>query len=75
MTRYFFLIAISQHLTMSKKDILQFISSKFDVFTRKPVKHAVQTTDVVIYKPIAPIEQRDLEFLIPTDCDTYVDPI
>jgi hypothetical protein len=28
----------------------------------------------VIYKPIAPIEQNDLEFLIPADSDTYVDP-
>jgi hypothetical protein len=55
------------------KDLLQF-NSEFDVFTRKPVQHAVQETDVVIYNPIAPIEQSDLEFLIPTDFDTYVDP-
>jgi hypothetical protein len=73
-SRYFFLIAIRRHLTMSK-DVLQFVSSEFDVFTRKPIQHAVQATDVVIYKPIAPIEQSDLEFLIPTDFDKYVDPI
>jgi len=60
---------------MSKKDLLQFVSSEFDVFTRKPVQHAVQATDVVMYKAIAPIQQSDLEFLIPTDCDTYADPI
>jgi len=59
---------------MSKKDLLQFVSSEFDVFTRKPVQHAVQATDVVIYKPIGPIEQSDLKFLIPADLDTYVDP-
>jgi hypothetical protein len=55
-------------------DVLQFVSSEFEVFTRKPIQHAVQATDVVIYMPIAPIEQSDLEFLIPTDFDTYVDP-
>jgi len=59
---------------MSKKDVLQFVSSDFDVFTRKAVQDAVQETDVVIYKPIVPIDQSDLEFLIPTDFDTYVDP-
>jgi len=47
---------------MSKKDVLQLVSSEFDVFIRKPVEHAVLATDVVIYKPIAPIEQSDLEF-------------
>jgi len=41
---------------MSKKDVLQFVSSEFYVFTRKPVQRAVQATDVVIYKPIAPSE-------------------
>jgi len=59
---------------MLKKDVLQLVSSEFDVFTRKPVEHAVQATDVVIYKSIAPIEQIDLVFLIPTDFDTYVNP-
>jgi len=57
------------------KDVLQFVSSESDVFTRKPIQHAVQATDIVIYKPIAPIEQSDLQFLIPTDFYTYVDPI
>jgi len=56
------------------KDVLQFVSSEFDVFTRKAIQHAVQATDVVIYKAIAPIEQSDLQFLIPKDFDTYVDP-
>jgi hypothetical protein len=45
----FFLIAISQLPTMSKKDALQFVSRKFEVFTRKPVQHAEQASDVVIY--------------------------
>jgi hypothetical protein len=59
---------------MSKKDVLQFVNCKFDVFARKPVQHAVQATDVVICKPIVSIQQSDLEFLIPTDFDTYVAP-
>jgi hypothetical protein len=28
----------------------------------------------VDYKPLAPIDQSDLEFLIPADLDTYVNP-
>jgi hypothetical protein len=26
-----------------------------------------------VYKPLAPVEQNDLEFLIPEDSDTYID--
>jgi hypothetical protein len=29
---------------------------------------------VVVYKPIAPIDQSDVEFLFPSHSDTYVDP-
>jgi len=59
---------------MSQKD-LAFVSSEFDIFARKPVQHAIHETNVVVYKPIASIDQSDLEFLIPADYDTYVDPI
>jgi hypothetical protein len=58
---------------MCQKD-LAFVSTEFDIFVRKPVQHAIQETNVVVYKPIAYIDQSDLEFLIPTDYDTYVDP-
>jgi hypothetical protein len=58
---------------MSQLD-LAYVSSKFDIFAPKPVQHAIQETNVVVYKPIAPIDQRNLEFLIPADSDTYVDP-
>jgi len=27
-----------------------------------------------IYKPIASVDQTDIEFLIPADSDTYIDP-
>ena len=33
----------------------------------------LETLDVV-YKPIASVDQSDLEFLIPTDNETYIDP-
>jgi hypothetical protein len=50
------------------------VSSEFDIFAPKSVQHAIQEANVVVYKPIAPIDQSDLEFLIPTDSDMYVDP-
>jgi hypothetical protein len=57
---------------MSQSD-LGFVSSELDIFAPKPVQHAIQETNVVVYKPIAPIDQSDLEFMIPADCDMYVD--
>jgi len=58
---------------MSQKG-LAFVSSEFDVFARKPVQHAIHETNVVVYKPIASIDQSDLEFLITADYNMYVDP-
>jgi hypothetical protein len=49
------------------------ISSEFDVFARKPIQTAVVETIETVYKPIAPVEQSDLEFLILDDLDTYID--
>jgi hypothetical protein len=53
---------------------LAFVSSEFDIFARKPVQNVIQDTNVVVYKPVAPIHQSDLQFLIPADLGTYVDP-
>jgi len=50
------------------------ISSEFHIFARKPVQTAVLETIETVYKPIAPVDQSDLEFLIPGDIDTYIDP-
>ena len=58
---------------MSQTD-LAFVSSEFDIFAPKPVQLAIQDTKVVHYKPIASVDQSDLEFLIPADYDTYIDP-
>jgi hypothetical protein len=52
----------------------EFVSSEFDIFAPKPVQSAILRTDVVHYKPIATVDQNDLEFLIPGDSETYIDP-
>ena len=51
-----------------------FVSSEFDIFARKPVQESVLETIDVVYKPIASIDQSDLEFLNPADNETYIDP-
>jgi len=49
------------------------LSSEFDIFAPGPIQTSVVETTEVTYKPIASVEQSDLEFLIPADNDTYVD--
>ena len=63
---------------MTEEDVSEesegvFVSSEFDVFAHKPVQTAVQETIHTIYKPIAPVEQSNLEFIIPPDNYTYID--
>jgi hypothetical protein len=53
---------------------LAFVSSENDIFARRPVQNSIQEKKVVVYKPVAPIDQSDPEFLIPADLNTYVDP-
>ena len=48
------------------------ISSEFDVFAHKPVQKSVLGTIETAYKPIAPVELNDLEFLIPGDKENYI---
>jgi len=52
---------------------VDFVSSEFDIFAHKPIQSAILRTDVVHYKPIATVDQNDLEFLIPGDSETYLD--
>jgi hypothetical protein len=47
--------------------------SEFDIFAKKPVQGAVLWSRVTHYKPIAPVDQSDLEYVIPGDSETYVD--
>ena len=49
------------------------MSSEFDLFAPRPIQTSVVETTDVTYKPIVSVEKTDLEFLIPTDNDTYVD--
>jgi len=49
------------------------VSSEFDIFARKPIQTSVLETIETVYKPNAPVDQSDLEFLIPADNDTYID--
>jgi hypothetical protein len=51
-----------------------FVSSEFDIFVSKQVQEFFHETVDVVYKPIASVDQRDLEFLIPADNETYIDP-
>ena len=48
------------------------ISSEFDIFAHKPVQTSVLGTIETAYKPVAPVEQNVLEFLIPGDKDNYI---
>jgi len=48
-------------------------SSEFDTFASKPVQTSVLETTEVKYKPIASVNQSDLEFFIPGDNDRYID--
>ena len=49
------------------------VSSEFDIFAQKPVQTFVQETVETTYRPIASVDQSDLEFIITADNDTYTD--
>jgi hypothetical protein len=48
------------------------VSTDFDIFAPKPVQEAVQETVDITYKPIATIDQTDLEFNLPACNETYI---
>jgi len=50
---------------------VEFISSEFDIFVKKPTQSAILDNHVVRSKPIATVDQNDLEFLVPGDKETY----
>ena len=52
-------------------NIIMFVSCEFDIFASKSVQESVHETVDVVNKPIAPVDQSDLEFLIPADNETY----
>jgi hypothetical protein len=50
-----------------------FVSSEFDIFAPKPVQSAILGTDVVHFKPMATVDENDIEFLIPGISETHID--
>ena len=50
------------------------ISTELDLFERKARQDGFLETTETIYKLIASVDQTDIEFLIPADSDTYIDP-
>ena len=54
--------------------ISSYISTEIHLFARKARQDRCVETIQTIYKPIASVDQTDIEFLIPADSDTYIDP-
>ena len=52
---------------------VEFVTTEFDIFAHKPVQTAILETNAVNYKPIATVDQNDLEFFIHVDNETYID--
>ena len=50
-----------------------FVGTEFDIFGRKPKQSSTVETNESIYRPLASVDQTDIEFVIPADSDTYVD--
>jgi len=50
-----------------------YINCEFDVLAPKSIQTSVLEMIQTVCKPIAPVEQSDLEFLIPGDLDSYID--
>ena len=49
------------------------MGTEFDIFPPKPIQSAVLETTDTVYKPLASLNQDDLEFLIPADPETYIE--
>ena len=54
-------------------EVPSFVGTEFDIFGIKPKQIGTEETNEIIYKPIASVDQTDIEFMIPGDSDTYVD--
>ena len=48
-------------------------STEFNIFSTRPVQISTLETTENLCKPIASLDQSDLEFLIPENHDTYID--
>ena len=50
-----------------------YLGTEFDHFARKAKQDSCLETTEMIYKPIASVDQTDIQFLVPGDSDTYID--
>jgi len=50
-----------------------FVDTEFDLFGHKPKQDSCLETTETIYKPIASVDQTNIEFLLPGDSDIYID--
>ena len=50
-----------------------YVGTEYDIFVRKPKQSSTVESNETIYRPIASVDQTDIEFVIPGDRDTYVD--
>ena len=50
------------------------MNSAFHIFELRPVQSSILETIEVPYKPVAGVDPSDLEFYVPAEYDTYIDP-
>ena len=50
------------------------VNSAFDIFEFRPVQSSVLETIEEPQKPVAGVDQSDVEFLVPANSETYIDP-
>ena len=49
------------------------VASVFDIFAQKPLQTSVHEMIEAIFRPIASVDQSDLEFLFPAENNTHID--
>jgi hypothetical protein len=54
-------------------EVASFVGTEFDIFGSKPKQSNTVETNETIYRPIASVDQTDIEFVIPGFSDKYVD--
>jgi hypothetical protein len=52
-------------MSLALSEVLSFVGTDFDIFAPKPIHLGVEATVDAIYRPVASVEQSDLEFHIP----------
>ena len=70
--RHFCLTQYSNQTVMAEEP--SFPGTEFDLFSRTPKQDGCVETTETKHKPIASVDQTDIEILIPGDSDTYIDP-